>query len=980
MTEKKSSKLGIANLCQSVKSMVVPTSHSLDLHSGASSNICDVDSTSAISSSSSTLQKPNFEGITLIWYDPRINTTEDTKLTAKDLREINDCVLLYSNQVDCVNYMRSVENEKIFLITSGKVAASIIHEIEGLKQVDSIFIFCLKVKKYQDLLHKHEFIVGTYCECSALIDAIKQSVELLHRQLTAFSFYNEHKEKATRDISKESAEFLWFQLFKDVILQMPRSNRAKQELIDFSRQYYHGNRKEYENITEFQHSYELDKSIYWYTKDSFLYRLVNKALRTEDIGQLHIFRFFISDLSSKLAEIHKKQILGQKNTVMLYRGSKIEIGEVKRLQQNLGCIISANGYLSTSHSKDVAIAFATIPTKRTNIVPVLYEIECNLKTSESVVFGDIKKYSEFAQEEEVLFDLGTTFKIESISENEKLKMLVIKLLVTDAGMKVAQKYIELNRKMNEETTPDILFGILLIQMGKYDQSLIYFRNLLNTSNDKLDIARIHSEMGSAYLCKGELDEAYKRADHAYQMMIIAKSSRIKDSTRPMTIMGHVYLRRELFEESLDLYFEVLYIREKFYGRKHLDTAVALNHIGNVYYKMKKYSESFSFYERSFKIREEQLPHLHLDIAASLNNLGLVLQKDPHLNTHTYRDWKSKGLNKMISTIDALECFQESLSIRKQVLPADHNDIFQSLDNIIPLLYYRRNIDDALKYFAEALTIQKIEFDPSDHDDLLNRLKEKLRLGDGLVSMKAWPIYAFNCEINPNQVKIEYQCGCINEHVPGCSDWEQQVERKRMEQKVEEDLLIFANFIEILRDDGDYTKALNAVKQILTVAPQTTDPYHNHNETLMSRLPYLVWKVYDYNDESKEAFCFYEKLQSILESTMSRWANTDVIQIECLERIGYIHQLNNNYELAIAFFDRSLKIQPKNNSRQYSLPQLLYDVGLIYMTLGNYSLALGSFEATWKLVSKTYQKTDHISRWTLKRTEETKKVLQPAMNS
>jgi hypothetical protein len=278
MNDKKSPKHSLGSSSQSSKSKLAPALHSLNSHSVGSSNTCSAESTSPIGSLSSATQKPNFEGITLIWYDSQIDKTEDTKLTVEELRQINDCVILYSKQQQCVNYIQSVVNEKIFLITSGKEADAIISKIEQLKQVDSIFIFCFKIEKYQHLLEQYKKIVGIYCKRFTLIDSIKQNVEILQRHLNAFSFYNEHYEKATRDISKESAEFLWFQLFKDVLLQMPRSEKAKQELIDFSREYYHGNQKEHKNITEFEMSYEMDKSIYWYTKDSFLYKLVNKAL------------------------------------------------------------------------------------------------------------------------------------------------------------------------------------------------------------------------------------------------------------------------------------------------------------------------------------------------------------------------------------------------------------------------------------------------------------------------------------------------------------------------------------------------------------------------------------------------------------------------------------------------------------------------------------------------------------------------------
>lgn len=139
------------------------------------------------------------------------------------------------------------------------------------------------MKKFKDLSQKYEKIVGIYNERSSLMNSVKQNVELLQKQLDTFSIYNEHREKATRNLSEEEAEFLWFQMFKDVILRMSRDNHAQQQLTQFCSHYYRGSKKELGFINEFVGDYTSDKSIYWYTRQTFLYKLVNKALRTEDI-------------------------------------------------------------------------------------------------------------------------------------------------------------------------------------------------------------------------------------------------------------------------------------------------------------------------------------------------------------------------------------------------------------------------------------------------------------------------------------------------------------------------------------------------------------------------------------------------------------------------------------------------------------------------------------------------------------------------
>ncbi|CAM4835722.1 unnamed protein product [Rotaria magnacalcarata] len=395
----------------------------------------------------------------------------------------------------------------------------------------------------------------------------------------------------------------------------------------------------------------------------------------------------------------------------------MENEELNRFKTSQGTVIATNGFLSTSLSKNVAMEFALKSTKRTNVVSTLYEIECNLNESKSIVFANITKYSEFAGEQEVLFDLGSTFKIQSVIEDEELKLFVVKLKATDEsvtifddkyigtdGEKIAKAYIESNRKVNEETNLDILFGKLLIKMRKYDQSLTYFENLLNESNGKLDVARIYNEIGYAYLCKGELKEAHEFACRAYVMAIQAKPSRVKHSARPLTNMAHIYLRREMYNESLEYYFQALEIQETFYGKEHLNTAATLNNIGNVYYKMQDYSTSLMYYEKSFNIRQKQLPMFDIDIAANFNNLGLVYLK----------------MNRLYPVFDY---HQNSLEIRKRMLPPGHNDIIQSLLNIAHVLYEQNSIDEALNYFSKVLQIQKIQLDLSDHDKLVDRLKE-----------------------------------------------------------------------------------------------------------------------------------------------------------------------------------------------------------------------------------------------------------------
>ncbi|CAF4414072.1 unnamed protein product, partial [Adineta steineri] len=171
----------------------------------------------------------------------------------------------------------------------------------------------------------------------------------------------------------------------------------KQQMLDMRRDYYKNNKHELKKIKEFQKSYTRDKAIEWYTDECFLYKLLNKALRTEDIELLFTFRFFIIDLCSAIEQEH--QLLKNKGTLTLYRGTQIPNEELEKIKENIGKTISTNGFLSTSRNINVSLAFIHNNPPLNDFTSVLFEIKANplLKT---VIFADVRNKSRRKGEEE----------------------------------------------------------------------------------------------------------------------------------------------------------------------------------------------------------------------------------------------------------------------------------------------------------------------------------------------------------------------------------------------------------------------------------------------------------------------------------------------------------------------------------------------------------------------------------------------------
>ena len=452
----------------------------------------------------------NKESITLIWFDKNIGMRDDTKQTQKMLREVNDFVLFHASQKDCIHCVQSIKGEKIFLVVSGSCSIELLPQIHELPQVDSIFIFCMKQQKYQHLLQKYSKVVSISTQREPLIRSIQENVDQLEKHLETYSFYDQHPEKAGRDLTKESVPFLFFQLVKYVILKYPSEDQAaKQEMLQVCGDYYRGNAKQLKLIDEFEKTYQSKHAINWYTKESFIYKLINKALRTEDIEQLHIFRFFIIDLCQSLKN-ECEELKKRDQLITSYRGAKVSKEEFKSIEQNIGNLISTNGFLSTSRSRQRALGFARKPTLRTDIVPVLYEIQCNLNNlNDSVVLADIAKLSDYPDEQEILFGLGETFEILSVEKSiDKEDFHTVQMRTTAHGTTIAESYISWCEEQMKSISVAIMYGQMLFNMQFFDKALRYFGKYLVAPNGE-DIGIVYNKMGICHEGKKEYSEALK---------------------------------------------------------------------------------------------------------------------------------------------------------------------------------------------------------------------------------------------------------------------------------------------------------------------------------------------------------------------------------------------------------------------------------------------------------------------------------------
>ncbi len=190
-------------------------------------------------------------------------------------------MIFEKEEESCIHRIKSTKNEKILLVTSGSKCGHIlsIDDRSIYKLVHTVFIFCRKKDKYQILLKEYPKINGIFTDPGELKTAIQMEVNLIQRDLETFIIYEGNEQKSIYALSQETAPFHWLSTFKEIAIRMPKNEQAKSEMIDISTKYYHGNNGELKSIQGFKTNYKPEHAICWYTRSSFVYKLVNKALR-----------------------------------------------------------------------------------------------------------------------------------------------------------------------------------------------------------------------------------------------------------------------------------------------------------------------------------------------------------------------------------------------------------------------------------------------------------------------------------------------------------------------------------------------------------------------------------------------------------------------------------------------------------------------------------------------------------------------------
>ena len=700
----------------------------------------------------------NFEQNTLIWLDKNLNNSDEIDQTKSKFRQIINYIRTFENADECVDYMSSNENEQIYFLISSSLADMIVPLICEIQQIRKIYIFCTHSQYYGKLTQTFNQIGGVFTDVAGLCDTLRR--DILTNKTAALSLHNSSTlllsalSSSTSDRSdQQEAEFMYFQLLAELLVGLKHKQSAKNEFISSCRLQYHGNASELEKIEEFSRRYSKEHAVRWYTRDSFLYRILNNALRTQDIDILFKLGFFIADLHNQLNCLYSEQSKSLLLPSVVYRGQFMTKNDLdNKIKNNIGGFLSINSFFSTSANKQVALMFAGDSSlNNSNIESVLFEIKIDIEKCRRPV-ADIESMSYLEEEDEILFSMASVFRIESIHRLHSGDIWTVRLVMNgkeDEDLNAVATSIkeELGQLDNLNT-----FGGLLMKMGDFQRaeqyilmlikdiqsddllskvnyysnlSLIYNEQmnydtaiswaekalqLLQSDHDTLGI--IYNNLGLCHVNKGNSAQAlnyFHKTINIYKIIFPSNHPRLAIT---YLNLGLVYAKQENYPTALEYFFKTNDIYQNCLPINHPNFGIVYIHIGTIHQNQGDYDSALFYLHKCLNVQQRALPAQHPFLIYTYTNLGIVyLNKSNDVAAYNF-------LQKALEMID----------------PSSSHPYRSIIMYSLGILHTRKkNLSEALNFHYKALDAE-IKSTPPNHKILLKIYKS---LGEISIRQKEW---------------------------------------------------------------------------------------------------------------------------------------------------------------------------------------------------------------------------------------------------
>ncbi|CAF3563628.1 unnamed protein product [Rotaria socialis] len=369
----------------------------------------------------STNPQAHKEGFVIVYLDATSDTNNSQEQVVEQLHELHDKIQIFSISDQCIDYLIKLENvHVIFLFITDTIDHPVLTCISNLSSVSLIYILYTSSEKIDECqLQSFRKVVRISPEIHQLMDRIKYDIRRLQYEHMIFEILSKSNTSTlSKNLNKQEYSFMFTKLLKGVFLNF--QDDSTPELVEYCQSLYRNDSVELCKIDEFKRLYKATDAISWYTRDTFVYRKLNEALRTQNVEALYKMRTFIRHLHQQLVSIQtESHIL----IPPLYRGVNMNIDEFKNIRNNEGGLFSISSFQSTSSNRNIAAVYAGESDREK--VAVIFKIKIDSNEVINSSCACVEQYSYLGSgENEWLFSIGSGFRIEKVERIENIMQLI----------------------------------------------------------------------------------------------------------------------------------------------------------------------------------------------------------------------------------------------------------------------------------------------------------------------------------------------------------------------------------------------------------------------------------------------------------------------------------------------------------------------------------------------------------------------------
>ena len=564
------------------------------------------------------------ENSIVLWLDSTIyKSDEDYQYSLTQFQGIVNSIESLTDADQCVDSITEVKDDKkIFMIVSDTFYQRIFPLIEGISQLHSVFVVSHQVK-HQPWTKECNKVRGIFTDVEHICDALTRIIRQSEIDLMPISIISTIDSTSFDELDQS---FMYSQLLKEIIFEINHDEKAKREFVHFCRVLYTGIDVQLSTIDRFDTDYELHSPIWWYTKESFIYSMINKGLRSLDIEIIIKMGFFMQQLHQQIRQLHSET--NQTKQIIVYRGQGISNVDFEKIKKHRGGLLSFNNFLSTSTDRQVSLLFADSARHNNDLIGILFKMDIDPSLS-SAPFASINNISYYSDlEEEILFSMHTVFRIGEIEEIEERLCEISLILTNDTD----QKLKSLTDQMRSEIQGTIgwnRLGILMIKMGDFPKAVDIYEALLETiyNVDKEEgttmLATIYNNIGASRESLGDHSSAlsYYQKTLAIQQKYLPHMHPSLSTTYSNIAATNASIGD--YPTALSYYQKTLVIQKNSIPSDHIDFATTYNNIGQIHQSNGKYSIALSYCQMALDIQQKSLPHIHPSLATTYNNIAFA---------------------------------------------------------------------------------------------------------------------------------------------------------------------------------------------------------------------------------------------------------------------------------------------------------------------------------------------------------------------